>query len=83
MHEQHREFEEKQKVNNVKRNPFNAKINQQSLANATKAKEKKERNNYTSGGARDVFDYDDGGMDMLGDNMEAGGDIESKMLLEQ
>lgn len=32
-----------QKINNVKRNPFNAKINRESMTNATKAKEKREK----------------------------------------
>lgn len=41
IHERQREFETQQKINNLKRNPFNAKINQQSMANATKAKERK------------------------------------------
>lgn len=41
MHERQKVFVEEQKVKNVKRNPFNAKINQESLENATKYKEKK------------------------------------------
>lgn len=38
MHEKQQQQERELKQATVKRNPFNAKINQQSLANATKAK---------------------------------------------
>ena len=43
MHEKQKEQETKLRIDKDKRNPFNAKINQQSLANATKHKERKER----------------------------------------
>lgn len=43
MHERQKEFEQQQKVNTLKRNPFNAKITQMSLTNAAKAKERKNR----------------------------------------
>lgn len=43
MHEKQKEAALKQKIEKDKRNPFIAKVNQQSLANATKAKEKKLR----------------------------------------
>ena len=41
MHEKQRDFEDQAKVNKHKRNPFEKKINEQSLANATRLKEKK------------------------------------------
>jgi len=42
MHERQKQFEEEAKVTKLKRNPFNAKINEQSLQNATKMKERRE-----------------------------------------
>ena len=80
MHEKQKEQENKLKVDKDKRNPFNAKINQQSLANATKLREKKQRQQMDP----DFF-YEDmdmgGGMDMLEDG-GAGADIESKLMGE-
>ncbi len=46
MHERQAKFAEQAKVNKTKRNPFNAKINEQSMQNATRAKERKERRLY-------------------------------------
>lgn len=43
MHEKQKTHENSLKVQQQKRNPFNAKINQQSINNATKAKEKRDR----------------------------------------
>mmetsp|Transcript_7213 Transcript_7213/g.6321 ORF Transcript_7213/g.6321 Transcript_7213/m.6321 type:complete len:108 (+) Transcript_7213:2093-2416(+) len=40
MHDREKEFYEHVKENNAKRNPFNAKINQESLQRATRMKEK-------------------------------------------
>lgn len=42
MHERQHLFEQEAKVTKQKRNPFNAKINEQSLQNATKVKERRE-----------------------------------------
>jgi hypothetical protein len=42
MHERQARYEDQSKLNKLKRNPFNAKINEQSLANATKVKERKQ-----------------------------------------
>lgn len=41
MHDRQKTFVEEQKVSNVKRNPFNSKINKESMENATKVREKK------------------------------------------
>ena len=41
MHERQAKFAEESRISKLKRNPFNAKINEQSLANATKTREKK------------------------------------------
>jgi hypothetical protein len=72
MHERQTKFEDQAKVNKLKRNPFNAKINEQSLANATKVK--KHNNN---------FDGDMGGAGMLDDDFGGGaGDIEDKLNAE-
>jgi len=87
MHEKQKEFEQQQKINSMKRNPFNAKITQMSMQNATKAKERKLRQMQENTGMPDeamdgMFDYEDmGGMDMLGDG-GAGADIESKLMGE-
>lgn len=42
MHERQHVFEQEAKVTKQKRNPFNAKINEQSLQSATKVKERRE-----------------------------------------
>ena len=46
MHEKQKHFEENLKEIGIKRNPFNAKINQMSLANATATKLKKQKDNH-------------------------------------
>ena len=91
MHQQVKEFTDQQKINNVKRNPFNSKINKESLENATKAKEKKMRaqgntliaetgNNYYYD---DMGDYDNNnGMDLLDDG-SAAADLHAKLEMEQ
>ena len=90
MHERPKESEMKLRMDKDKRNPFNAKINQESLAQATKLKEKKMRQkqqqyDQTNTMNPDFF-YDDvaggAGMDLLDDGVGAGADIESKMLGE-
>ena len=57
MHEKQKIFEDKAKVTKHKRNPFERKINEQSLANATKVREKKAAMGANSG-------YDFYGQDM-------------------
>ena len=42
LHDKQKQFIEEQKVTNTKRNPFNAKINQQSLTNARQHRQTKE-----------------------------------------
>ncbi len=81
LHERQTRFEEQAKVNKLKRNPFNAKINEQSLANATKAKERKQtKENYNFYGNQD----DIGGVGGLMDDDFGGvaGDIEDKLNAE-
>ena len=69
MHERQSRFEAEAKQTKLKRNPFNAKINEQSLANATKVRDRKEGRIEEE-------------MDMLADNFSGGGDIEDKLLAE-
>lgn len=72
MHQRQVDFEAGAKVNKQKRNPFNAKINEQSLANATKVMEKKRAaakgNTPTGGDMEDTM----GGGGLLDDDF--GGD---------
>ena len=89
MHERQKESEMKLRMDKDKRNPFNAKINQESLANATKLKEKKIRQqqqyNQTNTMNPDFF-YDDvagaAGLETLDDGAGVGADTESKMFGE-
>ena len=81
MHDRQVNFESQAKVNKQKRNPFNAKINEQSLAQATKIKEKKAAKaagetfgNFDSAEGAGMLDDDFGG--------GAGGDIEDKLNAE-
>lgn len=71
MHERQQDFEREAKQNKLKRNPFNAKINEQSLQNATKAKEKR------MAGAVDTFGRGTGG-DFGMSNMGGGGLMEEE-----
>ncbi len=86
MHEKQKEFEDKAKVNKNKRNPFERKINEQSLANATKVKEKKAAMAANSG--YDFYGQDMGmtnndRVGMLDDDFGgAGMDIEDKLKAE-
>jgi hypothetical protein len=76
-----KEFENNLKTTMHKKHPFNTKINQQSMENATRVKEKKQRKNNGGTGV-DIYNqgYDDeemGGIDMLDDG-RAGADLDSK-----
>ena len=92
MHERQAEFEAESKIAKQKRNPFNAKINEQSLANAKK-KQQTMKGTGTGGMiggtfARDIADFGmsdmDGGAGMLDDDFGGmgGGDIEAKLQAE-
>lgn len=86
MHEKQRVFEAKSKVNKDKRNPFERKINEQSLANATKVREKKAAK--AADGNYDFYNQDMGmsnndRVGMLDDDFGgAGMDIEDKLNAE-
>ena len=60
MHERQSHFEAESKASKIKRNPFNDKVNKESLANATKVKERKVAGATTYA--------EDTGMDMFGDD---------------
>lgn len=93
MHARHRDFELKLRDNEVKRKPFNAKINEQSLQNATMAKERRDE----QAAYRDTLDQlihedspgaaeldQESHMDLMGgDDVNYGDDIDSKMRLEE
>lgn len=86
MHGRQAEFEAEAKEAKAKRNPFNAKINEQSLANATRVKERKHAaaeavrrfHNEESLGGGDM----DGGMMLEDDFQAAADDIEDKLRAE-
>ena len=86
MHEKQRVYEAKIKVNKDKRNPFERKINEQSLANATKLKEKKAAK--AADGNYDFYNQNmrmsnDDRAGMFDDDMGgAGMDIEDKLNAE-
>ena len=87
MHERQKEQEIKLRIDKDKRNPFNAKVNQESLARATKIKEKKDRLQQQANTMNPDFFYDEIGagaanMDLMYDGEGAGADIESKLLGE-
>lgn len=84
MHAKQQEFEKELREKTLKRNPFNAKINEMSLAGAT---QKKRRNNLGesteyiiegSPGAAHEFE-DQSAIEMLGGAESVGDDIENKM----
>ena len=85
MHQRQTDFKEQSMIAKQKRNPFNAKINEQSLANATKVKERRAAQEGGYGMTRDEgFDMS-GGHGMLDDDRfggEAGGDIDAKLNAE-
>ena len=84
MHEKQKQFEEELREKTLKRNPFNAKINEMSLTGAAK---KKQRNNMGestefiiegSPGAANDFE-DQSAIDVLGGADSIGDEIEAKM----
>lgn len=91
MHAKQRENEANLKITTAKRQPFNAKINQQSLQNATKRREQK--NNMTgyemedAYAAEQAFDEMDAAMsdamDLLNDGPEGGMDDISQKLTQE
>ena len=88
MHEQQKVFEDEQKVNNLKRKPFNAKINKESLDNATRVKERKMKgtgNTMDTNPGHNYYDdmdaYENNGMDLLDDG-GAQADLDAKLEME-
>lgn len=88
MHDRQKDSELQLRIDKDKKNPFTGKINQENLANATKAKEKKMRQQQQNMASMNPdFFYDEigagaAGMDLLDDGAGAGADIESKLLGE-
>lgn len=90
MHAKQREHENNLKVATAKRNPFNAKINQQSLQNATKRREQKNNMTgyemeeaYAAEQAYDEMDAMSDAMDLLNDGPEGGMDDISQKLTQE
>ena len=80
MHEKTKQFKEQLREHELKRKPFNAKINEQSLANATAYKNRNEATEYilfneNSPGAAHM----DSTLDFLGEAESVQNGIEAKM----
>lgn len=93
MHEKQRDFEANLKDQQTKQKPFDAKINQMSLANATKSKLDKQANEETMefiieshrmGGENfDAYESQaQSGFDLMDGHQDAHDDIAAKMRLE-
>ena len=84
MHEKKKQFELELREKTLKRNPFNAKINEMSLTGAQKKKQRNNMGDSTeyiidgSPGAANDFE-DQSAIDVLGGAESIGDDIEAKM----
>ncbi len=81
MHQEALDFKQSLKDNTQKRNPFNAKINKESLDKARRKghQQMADSQNYAASHIQEVDqEYDEGAFDMLADE-GAGGDIDSKL----
>lgn len=90
MHEKQKNFEDNLKETEKKRNPFNAKINQMSMANANASRQRRENKfqgetmeYIIDGGAGEQYDFEShrSGFDLMDGGM-GDDDIEAKMMQE-
>lgn len=79
MHEKTKQFKEQLKEHELKRKPFNAKINEQSLANATAYKNRNNTNDYIFHEDSPGAAHMDSTLDFLGEAESMQHGIDAKM----